>query len=175
MTSSLARRFAFLAVASLLVLGLGGCSSNTWKEYYHPKVEKPPATVEQSKAAQVPLEAREWEALATFTPAASERVLGESRFQSQYFPGTDSLRAFAAELGATKVYWASRFSHLEVTPGYTSIPRDVTSQGVTTVREPDGSKRVITSSTTTTWWESIPYTRTDRLYDYLAIFVDESR
>lgn len=159
-------------MAGVAAFLLGGCAGNTWKDYYTPTGA--PATLQaagQAGGTPVRVEHKTMAELEKFVQAPGERVLGESRFESQYYPGTDKLIAFAGTLGATKVYLANEFSRTQFTQGYTSMPRDVSSRGVATVTNNDGTRSRVVVDSTTTVWDSIPYSRTDDLYRYLAVYI----
>jgi len=157
-----------------LIPWLMGCAGNTWKDHYHPTGEPAAATLE--KTAAVKIERRPLSTLSSnFTPEPGERILGESRFESQYAPSNDRLISFARTLGATKVYLASEFSRTRYSEGYTSMPRDISSRGAATVTNADGTQSRVVMDSTTTVWESIPYSRTDDLYQFLAIYVTPER
>ena len=170
----LSRRYSGIATslfaACIAVSALTGCGGNTWKDYYHPLSDR--SSIAPS-AGFVKTEHRAYAELDSYKPAAGEHVLGESRFETEYFPGTDKLAAFGKQLGASKVYWSGEFSRTQLTQGYTSFPRDVSSRGVATITNSDGRRQVITTDNTTTVWDNIPYTRTDQLYRYIAVFVRE--
>ncbi|MEI7656938.1 MAG: hypothetical protein WCK33_02605 [Phycisphaerae bacterium] len=152
---------AFLFAAALLP---AGCATNTWKDHFHAMSASSPTQ------GQATIERRTWEELAAFKPGPGERVVGESRFESAYVPEVKDLTALAKEVGATRVYWSSEFSRTAITEGSMSRPRDINSRGVTTIRGADGKEQRVTTDTTTTVWESVPYSRTDQMYRYLAIF-----
>ena len=151
----------FLIAAAIVPCG---CATNTWKDHFHAMSAGSPV------AGEVAVERRPWEDLAAFKPRAGERVVGESRFESAYEPDLDDLRTLAKDVGATRAYWSSEFSRTAITEGSTSRPRDISSRGVTTFRGSDGKEQRVTTETTTTVWESVPYSRTDQVYRYLAIF-----
>jgi hypothetical protein len=47
----------------------------------------------------------------------------------------------------------------------------VSSRGVATVTNNDGTRSRVVVDSTTTVWDSIPYSRTDDLYRYLAVYI----
>jgi hypothetical protein len=162
---------AGLIAACLAAAALTGCGGNTWKDYYHPLSDR--ASIAPS-AGFVKTEHRAYAELDSYKPAPGEHILGESRFETEYFPGTDKLAAFGKQVGASKVYWSGEFSRTQLTQGYTSFPRDVSNRGVATITNSDGRRQTITTDNTTTVWDNIPYTRTDQLYRYIAIYVSEA-
>lgn len=151
----------FLLAATIMT---GGCATNTWKDHFHAMSTGSPV------AGEVTIERKEWDELAAFKPGAGERVVGESRFESAYVPDVKDLTTLAREVGATRVHWSSEFSRTAITEGSMSRPRDISSRGVTTFRDANGKEQRVTTDTTTTVWESVPYSRTDQMYRYLAIF-----
>ena len=158
------RRRAFWSFLLAAATVTGGCATNTWKDHFHAMSTGSPV------AGEVTIERKEWDELAAFKPGARERVVGESRFESAYVPDVKDLSTLAKDVGATRVYWSSEFSRTAITEGSMSRPRDISSRGVTTFRDSSGKEQRVTSETTTTVWESVPYSRTDQMYRYLAIF-----
>jgi hypothetical protein len=157
------RRVSWLFLLAAAIVPCG-CATNTWKDHFHAMSAGSPG------AGDVTIERKDWDALAAFKPGAGERVVGESRFESAYMPDLKDLGTLAKDVGATRVYWSSEFSRTAITEGSMSRPRDISSRGVTTFRGSDGKEQRVTTETTTTVWESVPYSRTDQVYRYLAIF-----
>lgn len=157
------RHVPWLLLLAATILS-AGCATNTWKDHFHAMSTGSPV------AGEVTVERKQWAELAAFKPGAGERVVGESRFESAYVPDVEDLRTLAKNVGATRVYWSSEFSRTAITEGSMSRPRDISSRGVTTFRGSDGKEQRVTTETTTTVWESVPYSRTDQVYSYLAIF-----
>ena len=153
-----------------------GCATNTWKDHYHAMSAGPTRPIMSTGptgstvAGEAIVERRTWEQLEAFVSPPGERVVGESRFESAYVPDMGDLLRLAGEVGATRVYWSSEFSRTAIIEGSMSRPRDISSRGVTTFRDSSGKEQRVTSETTTTVWESVPYSRTDQMYRYLAIF-----
>lgn len=149
---------------------LGGCG-DPWKDNFH-LVADPAAT----RATSVRMTSMNYPDLDHFETPAGLRKLGESRFERSYRPDTESLKAFAASIGATHVYWAVEFARTESVQRYYEYPRDVSNRGSATITQPDGSQQHITIDNSATVWESVPYTQTDNVYRYLALFfVEEQR